>query len=221
VPLKSWAWKYEGHDIRAEIWWRFPGWRRERVYIDHKLCAQWRGYSVRGPGLRCSLENDSGAKYQIEVRFRRPLWVRSPVFQVAAGLLTCQVLVDGVPWQWEPGPVRVQKSWINGGSDDGFPGGGVELSGPLGCIIFLLVFVGAIVIFPVGLCIGSLTEYMKELRLKSSLRRRGRIVDWVDAKEKMSRGPSTLIVEMRFLGSARLLVDGRGRARQEPISSDT
>ena len=35
--LKSWAFIYQGHPIRVEIWWRFTGWCRKRVYIDHQL----------------------------------------------------------------------------------------------------------------------------------------------------------------------------------------
>jgi hypothetical protein len=137
----------------------------------------------------------------MEVRFRRPIWIRSPVFQVAAGVLRCQVFVNGMPWQWEPGQVRLEKIRINGESDDGFPGGGVELGAAWGCIIFPLLLVYGVVFFPLLVCLAGLAEYIKELRLKRRLRRRGRVVNWTDVKEKMSAGPSTLIVEMPFVGN--------------------
>jgi hypothetical protein len=117
----------------------------------------------------------------MEVRFGRPLRVRTPAFQVAAGLLRCQVFVNGVPWQWEPSQVRLEKIWINGESDDGFPGG--QLRAPWG-IIFPLLLVYGVVFFPITVLLIGLAEYIRELRLKSRLRQRGRVVDWADVKRR-------------------------------------
>src|SRR5689334_12272804 len=43
MPLKSWAFQFGDHSIRAEVWWRFSGWYRKRLFVDHKRVAARRG----------------------------------------------------------------------------------------------------------------------------------------------------------------------------------
>jgi hypothetical protein len=34
MPLKSWAFKIDGHPVRAEVWWRFTGWNLRDIHVD-------------------------------------------------------------------------------------------------------------------------------------------------------------------------------------------
>src|SRR6266545_3844862 len=98
MPLKSWAFRCQGQPVRGEVWWRFTGWTRQRLYLDHELAAERRGYFRIGEPLSGKLGSAAGGS-EVEVRFRRS----------ALGFrMACDVRVNDVPLRWEDQPVRVE-----------------------------------------------------------------------------------------------------------------
>jgi|SRR5579859_7597820 len=43
MPLKSWTFSVGDRTFRTEIWWRFTGWYRKRLFVDHRRVLGVRG----------------------------------------------------------------------------------------------------------------------------------------------------------------------------------
>ena len=75
MPIKSWSFVHNGHPIRAEIWWRFTGWNRRRIYIDNKRVADQCGWLRIGHPLVAELDTLNGQKQKLKFCFRTN-WTR-------------------------------------------------------------------------------------------------------------------------------------------------
>lgn len=177
--LKSWAFKYRDHRLRAEIWWRLTGWSRQRLYVDHELLAEQCGFSLVGLPLR----GESG--FAFEVVFHR----------LGLGLdLDCRVYADGTEIPKDGSATQVEKKWAHfAAEDDGTAG---TTLGPLiGCILGapLLVFMGILSI-PCGLLV-LFAWHCQELGFRRKMRSRGRFLRWDDLERRLTTSPGTLIVQ--------------------------
>lgn len=191
MPLQSWMFRCQGHPVRAEVWWRFPGWSRQRLYIDHELAGEHRGYARIGEPLSGNLGD---AASEIEVRFRRS----------ALGFhIACDVRVNGVPLQWEDQPVRVER---------GIPYDVEENEGFLATLRMALV--GCLVVFPFLLVLIMLAVPLvfvslfmmkiQEARFERRWRRRGRFLPWPEVEQRMREVPSTLILQIGMKRPSRV-----------------
>ena len=181
MPLKSWAFKYDGHPVRAEIWWRFSGWNRKRLYIKHKAVVRRRGRFTATRPMTAPLA-DGGTK-SIEVQFRpRRLGLD----------MDCDVSVDGERLSLEELQVHFEKKWQHSASRDG--GRGVDYDDPgLGCLVLLiLLFLLVSVWIPLILIVFSVVMIQIWMS-KRRLRKHGRVLDWGVVEERCRSGPSTLI----------------------------
>lgn len=73
MPIKSWSFTHNGHPIRAEIWWRFSGWNRRRLYIDHRKVIGNYDWLNFGRPLVASVGTPDGGKQKLRACFR-PSW---------------------------------------------------------------------------------------------------------------------------------------------------
>jgi hypothetical protein len=191
MSLKSWTFWCRGHPVRAEVWWRFPGWSRQRLYIDHELAAERRGYARTGEPLSGNLGDAAG---EIEVRFRRS----------ALGFrMACVVRVEGVVVRWEDQPVRVER----GIPDDEPQNEGFLATlrmALIGCL-FVLPFLLVLMMLAVPLVmVGLFTMKIQEARFERRRRRRGRFLDWLEVERRMREAPSTLIFQIGMKRGARV-----------------
>jgi hypothetical protein len=185
MPLKSWAWKHRDHPIRAEIWWRYTGWSRQRLYIDHSLVRERRGYLLLRRSLSGPIPSDFGADDAVEVRFGRAL---------PAGSMKCRVRVNGQTWQWDAGQLQLERTRFHSESADriGPSGFGIE-SIPVGMLLFLVFIVYIVIVCPFLLILGGIQKEIHERRRKRRLQQLGRFLEWEEVEKRMGQGPGTLI----------------------------
>jgi hypothetical protein len=196
MPLKSWAWSHGHHNIRAEIWWRYSGWSRRRLYVDHDLVIERRGYFLSARPLRAEIHNNTGADDQVEVSFSRAFLLNS---------MKCHVLMNGLPWKCEDGPVDIEKRWTHLESHDGLGPSGLSSDNPLvGCFFLLLLMIYGIIFFPIAVLFSGIVQVLQNRRLKSRLRQQGRFLAWREAEKKLNQGPSTLIFQLGWMREPRI-----------------
>ncbi len=214
MPLKSWTWKYRDHDLRAEVWWQWLGWRRrERVYVDHDLASERRGHVPGNPPLRFSINNEAAnTEDQFELAFRTPFSISLGKWRFAIGPRQCRVSVNGLPWPLQSGRVQVYKTWQYSENKSI----SLEPSSFVLLVLGPLLIVWIVVCSPIILCLGLATELIANWWLTKKLRRQGRFLLWSAVEERMRQAPSTLIFEKR-LGSDRTWWTAEDVVAQSPL----
>jgi hypothetical protein len=194
LPIKSWSFTHLGHPVRAEIWWRFTGWNRKLLYIDHKRVVGKRGRFTMGRPMIAEVDGPDGTKQTIEVRFR-PSW--NP-FDMG-----CELRIgDGQPM---PVPSnRVYKRWLHQSDSGEEPENPVVQK--LGCLLIFAFLLIMCVLYAPLMIVGGITRDWKERRLKHRLRRCDRCLSWQQLEQRMQslQSPSTLILQMANLTPTRV-----------------
>jgi hypothetical protein len=193
LPIKSWSFIHNGHPIRAEIWWRFSGWNRRRLYVDHRQAAGRRGWFFTEQPLVADIDSPDGGKQKLKVCFGSSWnWMNK----------TCRFGVDCGPLAEVPS-TRVYKRLQY------HPEDGEEIQNAVlhnaGClIIFGFLLVMCVVYGPLMIAGGVIVAF-NEKRRRARLRKLGRCLSWPDVERRMEllQSPSTLIVQTANLVPAR------------------
>jgi hypothetical protein len=184
MPLKSWAFQVGDHSVRAEVWWRFSGWYRKRLFVDHKPVAAPRGRL----GISRPLADHVDALGPIEVRFRP----RRFGFD-----MDCEAKINNRILSWDQFHPAIEKRRSYSVKEEGIEtDGGVSL----GCFIVfpLLIVLGALSI-PLGLIaalwLAAGFERRRARKFETRMRTSGRFLEWDEVEERLKDAPSTLIVQ--------------------------
>jgi hypothetical protein len=194
MPLKSWAFIHDGHAVRAEIWWRFSGWNRKKLYIDHRCVLTRQGRFTVGLPLQAEIGSSTEGKQPIEIRFRL----------TRLGLdMACDCTINSERIVWDHLPTQIETKRQHSATADGMPG--VIYDNNIGILVvfpvlIVLIFLGVLAV-PLSI-VGGMLNSMGNKRLKARLRKHGRYLSWTQIEERMrsSNSISTLIVESESMG---------------------
>jgi hypothetical protein len=194
LPLKSWAFNHQGHALRAEIWWRFTGWNRKRLYIDHRLAVGKRGRFTSVLPIDAEIDLGKDGKESIIVRFRRRRLGLDMDCEVAAGSGTF------APVQ----AVSVEKLWRQDDSDPS-PSGSSEGQRIAGCLVLTSFILTVAALYIPLLAVGAATQWWQSYRLRRHLRLNGRLLTWKEVEQRMrgADSPCTLILQIGNLAEQR------------------
>jgi len=181
MPLKSWTYTIGDHTLRAEIWWRFTGWYRKRLFIDHRRADVSRGrFDVSRP-----LKATDSALGPVTVRFTRR----------RLGLdMDCVVSGANIPGNGASPSVEKRRRYSV------YEEGVDRPASPLGCFVFIpiILFFWTLAI-PLSLlaALYSAAGFVKrsERRFQQRMRNAGRFVDWSEIEKRSTASPSTLIIQ--------------------------
>jgi hypothetical protein len=192
LPIKSWAFTHRGHPVRAEICWRFTGWNRKRLYVDHRRAVGKIGRFTLGRPITAEITGGIDKKEVIQIRFRP----RRFFFDMG-----CQLLDESAPPVPVPDP-QIEKRWQLSAVE------GIESSSrwqAVGCAIVLpLFFVLAVLSIPMALIAVNL-HWWHGRRLQKRMRDAGRSLTWEQVEKQMKalQSPSTLILQFGHMSDTR------------------
>jgi hypothetical protein len=181
MPLKSWTWSIDGHTLRAEIWWRFTGWYRKRLFVDHRRVDAVRGRFALLRPLKAS-QSPLGP---ITARFTPRRF----------GLdMDCAISGERIPTSGLT--PAIEKRFRHSVYDEGID----KPPSPLGCFIFIpIVLVLWTVAIPLSLLglLFVISGFPKraERRFERRMRRADRFLDWPEIEQRLQIAPSTLIMQ--------------------------
>src|SRR5262249_25493909 len=109
MPLVSWAFEHEEHAVRFEVWWRWSGWSRQRLFVDHDLAQERRGYFKLGSPLSGQIPQQGGSTAGIVASARRERF---------SGTIKAQLLVNSAEVQGRL-PIALERKPEHSEEDDG------------------------------------------------------------------------------------------------------
>lgn len=191
MPIKSWSFAHNAHPIRAEIWWRFSGWNRTRLYVDHRNVAGKADWLNFGRPLVADVSTQDGGGQRLRVYFR-PSWRG----------LRCWFAVDG----GLPVPVRSARVYKH---LQHHPEPGEEFENEFAhgmgiLFIFAFLLIMCVLYAPLGLA-GVALYAINEKRRRCRMRKLGRFLSWSEVVKRMqsTQTAGTLILQMANLTPTR------------------
>jgi len=184
MPLKSWAFQFGDHSIRAEVWWRFSGWYRKRLFVDHKRLAAKRGRF----GISRPLTAHVDAVGPVEVRFR---------FRRFAFDMDCEVKIDDRFLSWDQFHPAIEKLRTYSIEEEGIE---THEGASLGCFIAFPLLIGLWALSIPLLLIGALWlaagfQRRRDRKFENRMRASGRFLEWGEVENRLKDAPSTLIIQ--------------------------
>ena len=194
MPIKSWAFVHDGHPIRAEIWWRFTGWNRKRVYVDHRLAVGKRGRFTMSRPVTVELEDATNSKQMMEIRFRP----KRCCFD-----MDCELGVNRA----SPMPVKsahIDKRWQAHGKEQ-YESQLERALGSLFVFVILLILLAAGLLYPLLIMLGGAVWWYGDRQLRRRMRKAGRYLSWAEIENRMlaSTSSCTLIAPIGNLTPLR------------------
>lgn len=191
MPIKSWSFTHNGHPIRAEIWWRFSGWNRTRLYIDHRNLAGNYGWLNFGKPLVASVSTPEGGEQKLRICFA-PSWngLRCLFAADADALAPVQSAKVYKRLQYHPEPgEEIENEFAHG-------------MGIL--LIFAFVLVMCVLYAPLALAGGAILA-IQEKRRRRRMRKLSRFLSWPEVlkRTESARTSCTLILQMANLTPTR------------------
>lgn len=191
MPIKSWSFTHNGHPIRAEIWWRFSGWNRTRLYIDHRKVIGNYDWLSFGKPLVADVGTPDGGEQKLRVRFR-PSWTGLGCWFAADADPLARVhsarVYKHLQYHPEPGE-EIENEFAHG----------------MGCLlIFAFLLIMCVLYAPLMLAGGAIYA-IQEKRRRRRMRKLGRFLSWPEVLKRMesAQTPCTLILQMANLTPTR------------------